>query len=332
MYNLYKRNYTTGRRFGFTLAEVLITLAIIGVVAVLTIPTLVANYQTKAWNTAATVFERKLEESLKVMNTQGTLAGYKTTESFVNEFSKHMKITKVCKNDDLLSCFDDKVMFGIGETTPEEVDMANIKTAKDFGLDSWGTSLLGLQFANGTSALIAYNPDCTQNQYSNLVNGRECIALLYDTSGFTKPNTSGKDLRSINVSKLGGKCAFEVDGKCYGAPFSMYSEGSAFGWGDQDLDKVRNICIEQGGKYTANYPVANYLNDVLYRKNGDGSIELDYNLARSYGFNVQDGEDINIFSSFLTMDGDFCHILKSDQLWGGVPCSTHTYWFFCELE
>ena len=34
---------------GFTLAEVLITLAIIGIVAALTIPTLVQNYQTKAW-------------------------------------------------------------------------------------------------------------------------------------------------------------------------------------------------------------------------------------------------------------------------------------------
>ncbi len=32
------------RKLGFTLAEVLITLAIIGVVAVLTVPTLVSNY------------------------------------------------------------------------------------------------------------------------------------------------------------------------------------------------------------------------------------------------------------------------------------------------
>jgi len=41
--------------FAFTLAEVLITLAIIGVVAAMTIPTLVANYQEKSWNTAASV-------------------------------------------------------------------------------------------------------------------------------------------------------------------------------------------------------------------------------------------------------------------------------------
>ena len=34
---------------GFTLAEVLITLTIIGVVAAITIPSLIQNYQYRAW-------------------------------------------------------------------------------------------------------------------------------------------------------------------------------------------------------------------------------------------------------------------------------------------
>ena len=44
-YNIYMREYKS--KFGFTLAEVLITLGIIGVVAALTIPTLIANYTKK---------------------------------------------------------------------------------------------------------------------------------------------------------------------------------------------------------------------------------------------------------------------------------------------
>ena len=36
-----------GSRYGFTLAEVLITLGIIGIVAAMTIPSLVANYRKK---------------------------------------------------------------------------------------------------------------------------------------------------------------------------------------------------------------------------------------------------------------------------------------------
>lgn len=45
-YNLYMKNYSS--KEGFTLAEVLITLGIIGIVAALTIPTLVAKFQEKA--------------------------------------------------------------------------------------------------------------------------------------------------------------------------------------------------------------------------------------------------------------------------------------------
>ena len=62
-------------------------------------PTLVQNFQQEAWNTSSEVFLRKLEESLNVMKVQGTLAGYTTTEAFVNELSKHIKITRICDND-----------------------------------------------------------------------------------------------------------------------------------------------------------------------------------------------------------------------------------------
>ena len=205
------------KKAAFTLAEVLITLAIIGIVAALTIPTLVQNFQSRAWDTASEVFQRKLEESLKVMNVQGTLAGYTTTEAFVDELSKHIKITRICDNDDITTCFADKVTWG---TENEEVEMADVKRASHFGQDSWGTNTVGVQFANGVNAVIAYNPECVQNQYSNQITGTSCLAILYDVDGFKNPNTQNKDLRSINVSSLGGSsCSFEVGGICFGTPF-----------------------------------------------------------------------------------------------------------------
>ena len=199
------------------MAEVLITLGIIGIVAAMTIPTLVANYQNKAWSTSASVFERKLEEALKTMNTQQTLAGYKNTADFVAELGKHFKITKVCQNDDIMSCFEDKVIWG-----DEEVDMTNIKNASNFGQDDWDTELIGVQFGNGTSGIIAYNTECKEQPFTNQFNGTSCLALLYDTDGFKKPNTQQKDLRSINVLSLGGRnCAIELsDGTCFTAPFT----------------------------------------------------------------------------------------------------------------
>ena len=208
---------------GFTLAEVLITLAIIGIVAALTIPTLVQNYQTRAWNTASQVFQRKLGEALRVMNVQGTLAGYTTTEAFVDELSKHIKITRICDNDDITTCFSDTVTWG-----DEEVDMSKVKKAKNFGQEDWDTNTVAVQFANGVNGVIAYNPSCTQNQFSNDVItvgetgiGTDCLAILYDVDGFKNPNTQQKDLRGLNVASLGGSnCAIELsDGTCFTAPF-----------------------------------------------------------------------------------------------------------------
>ena len=202
----------------------LITLAIIGIVAALTIPTLVQNYQERAWNTASQVFQRKLGEALKVMNVQGTLAGYTTTESFVDELSKHIKITRICENDDITTCFSDTVIWG-----DEEVDMSKIKKAKNFGKDDWDTNTVAVQFANGVNGVIAYNPSCTQNQFSNneiTINengiGTTCLAILYDVDGFKNPNTADKDINYLNVNKLAGSlnCAIELsDGTCFTAPF-----------------------------------------------------------------------------------------------------------------
>ena len=208
---------------GFTLAEVLITLAIIGIVAALTIPTLIQNYQERAWNTASQVFQRKLGEALRVMNVQGTLAGYTTTEAFVDELSKHIKITRICDNDDITTCFADTVTWG-----DEEVDMSKVKKAKNFGQNDWDTNTVAVQFANGVNGVIAYNPSCTQNQFSNneiTINengiGTNCLAILYDVDGFKKPNTEDDDLRGLNVASLGGSnCAIELsDGTCFTAPF-----------------------------------------------------------------------------------------------------------------
>ncbi len=220
---------------GFTLAEVLITLGIIGIVAVLTIPNAIENYQSRAFGTAASNFERKLGEALRVMNTQMTLAGNGNTQNFVDELSRHIKIVKTCTGDKLLECFSDKVMWGGGDAALEEVEMKNVKLSKDFGQDDWNTNVVGVQFANGVNAMIAYNPKAKQDPFNNdtvtitgsasksngsVSLGTDALAILYDTNGFKSPNTRGKDLRPINVKKLANvECAFEINGTCYGAPF-----------------------------------------------------------------------------------------------------------------
>ena len=212
------------RRVAFTLAEVLITLGIIGIVSAMTIPTLVKKYQQDTWNTSATIFYQKLLEAIKVMNTQSVLSTHKTTEEFVEELSKHFKIVNVCSNDKLSECFSEKVYWGGGTAEPQEVDMSIIKISRNFGQKDWKTNIVGVQFANGVNSLIAYNPtkSCVQDPLSNQITGEDCFAILYDTTGDKLPNTSGKDLRAnSNVSTLGSGCAFQIGQTCYTtAPFT----------------------------------------------------------------------------------------------------------------
>ena len=241
---------------GFTLAEVLITLGIIGIVAAMTIPTLVADYQERSFNTADSVFQRKLGEALKVMNSQMTLAGHTSTESFVNELKKHIKVTKTCANDKLMDCFESEVFWGSGDATPEAVDMNKIKTSKNFGQKDWQESnVIGVQFADGVSALIAYNKDAKQDPYSNqIVNisggsdgkkgsvslGTTALAILYDTNGYKSPNKNLKDIRGLNILSLGGaSCIFEIDSIC----FTLVSETTT------PISKTECEELKSTGKY-----------------------------------------------------------------------------------
>ena len=186
----------------FTLAEVLITLAIIGVVAAITIPSLVKNYNEKAWSTAQDVFTKRLEVATRQMNTEEKLAGYSNTMDFVNELKKYIKITRVCDNSNITKCFNKEVIWNEGE---DPIDMSTIKNAASLGQDDWDTDTVAVQFANGVNAIIAYNPNTTQEPFNNQFSATSAsMAILYDVSGNKNPNTNGKDIGKINVENLAG--------------------------------------------------------------------------------------------------------------------------------
>ena len=77
-------SYTSYKKTGFTLAEVLITLGIIGTVSAMTIPTLITNYQRQVWESklkktysiATNACERMLiEENVSAVNETDIYAG-----------------------------------------------------------------------------------------------------------------------------------------------------------------------------------------------------------------------------------------------------------------
>ncbi len=199
----------TSKKVAFTLAEVLITLAIIGVVAAITIPSLVKNYNEKAWSTAQDVFTNRLEVATRQMNTEEKLAGYSNTMDFVNELKKYIKITRVCDNSNITKCFNKEVIWNEGE---DPIDMSTIRNAASLGQDDWDTDTVAVQFANGVNAIIAYNPNTEQQPFNNQFAATSAsMAILYDVSGNKNPNTNGKDIGKINVENLAGVTGCMID-------------------------------------------------------------------------------------------------------------------------
>ncbi len=88
----------------FTLAEVLITLGIIGVVAAITMPVLLSNVNSKVKAERVLNIKQKLSKVTDKMAVQSGLMGYDSTDAFVKEMQKHMKIAKVCDNAHLDNC------------------------------------------------------------------------------------------------------------------------------------------------------------------------------------------------------------------------------------
>ena len=195
----YRPNVLTPSKVAFTLAEVLITLAIIGVVVVLTIPSLVKNYNEKAWSTAQDVFTKRLEVATRQMNTEEKLAGYSSTMDFVNELKNKIKITKICDSSHLTDCFARTITSANNVVYETETDLTQLPK------ENWGTETVGVQFANGVNALIAYNPNTEQDPYNNQFSATAAsMAILYDVSGYKNPNTLGKDINmNGNVKSLG---------------------------------------------------------------------------------------------------------------------------------
>ena len=177
---------------GFTLAEVLITLGIIGVVASMTIPTLMTNISNRQFETGAKKTEATLIQALLMMKANNALVGHETTENFVSELKNYLKIAKTCKNDDLSGCYPKEFT-----ADNESMTLNDVTTSESLGQD-WGTNVEGFVLNNGTSFLTAYNPNCTNDSY------RACAAFIYDLNSIDKNNhftgENGKsDLGAFNA-------------------------------------------------------------------------------------------------------------------------------------
>ena len=225
------RKGSQAKKVGFTLAEVLITLGIIGIVAALTLPAFISNVQERIQTKRVENINQKLSKVTDKMAVQSGLIGYPDTMAFVQEMKKHMSIAKVCDNSHLSECWG-TTEVDVGKDKPWEI--SKTQTARELQIikaqrKHWADTV-GIVTADGTPMILSYDKECdfdvnnTGLQFdksSGKSNSLKCLSGVFDWNGGAKPNKLGDDVKLLGLaSGLGSSCAFEVGSTCYTAPFT----------------------------------------------------------------------------------------------------------------
>ena len=185
------------KKFGFTLAEVLITLAILGVVAAIAVPALMTNIHNQANASKLSSVVTDLENAFGMMIVDDDDANDLTDIDFYNgvhwqtsndiqtELGRYLKI--VSCNAGLGNYYGDGSMHNIdgSDAAPEIGATCQLKN---------GAFLL---FIGGISNA---NEAVAQALGINVVRGKR---LLIDVNGADKPNRYGRDIFSFFVDENG---------------------------------------------------------------------------------------------------------------------------------
>ena len=165
----------------FTLAEVLVTLGIIGVVSAMTVPTLMQNHQRKSYVTQLHKVYNELQQAIvQLMADTNAVnlkeAGINTTAASQNFIKNYFKTVTTCENS-LKPCFSDTYRFlsgavyGIGDHVSTSYILAG------------GAAVRPLYIAEGSSGKL--------------------VNILVDVNGQQGPNILGRDTFYIAIYNNG---------------------------------------------------------------------------------------------------------------------------------
>ncbi len=192
------------KKHGFTLAEVLITLAIVGVVAAMTIPTLIAKINSIVTDNQIKVFNAKIIKGMNLTKTAGDLNNtYSSTYDFLtNGLGKNLKMVKICDKDHIRDCIPyDKIKYN-KNNKEETIDVADLKTAGDLQIENVsGTNYVdtaAFVLADGTPVIVTYDLNCIDDPDKADTAINKCLAGIYDLNGTRKPNKYGESTSTVD--------------------------------------------------------------------------------------------------------------------------------------
>ena len=211
------------------MAEILLSLTIIGVVAAITLPSLTGNINERTWNTQRKALYARMSQAIALMpalNGYGTLvegndstsAQDTATETFLTDgLAKVLKINNICDNTHLADCgvvTSYTNMAGSQTSMPTTLyELSSWFRSAEFSHISYSTTdtkAAAFETQNGESIIAFYNQSCRSeylNQeiltvYGNIFGfpqANMCVNFIYDLNGKKGPNTVGKDIGIMTV-------------------------------------------------------------------------------------------------------------------------------------
>ena len=217
-------NSNNKRKFAFTLAEVLVTLGIIGVVAVLTVPNVISNYQKKVYVVqlqkgyaqlqqvfSLAMAEDEVEyladtELMQSMNGAEMNSRPEPEDGFVEQLSKYLRITKVCQGEEYGNGCHDIEYSHLNPDSPKTIKGGHLQVFTKDGMIYY----FGYTFSKFPRLICPYDAGLSCDEVKSS-GGNVCYAhtdcpdrdLSIDVNGRKGPNKYGRDLFHFIVDEKG---------------------------------------------------------------------------------------------------------------------------------
>ncbi len=300
----------------FTMAEILLSLTIIGVVAAITLPSLMANINERTWNTQRKALYARLSQAIAMMpqvggygtlteDENGSVTADTAAETFLTEgLSKVLKINNICDSEHLADCGVPSTINALnGNTAFSQIPKTLMGFNASFNYSktivnstmnySWvasysqtDTKAAAFETQNGESVLLYYNPYCAADNGDGYmyVQAYMCANFVYDLNGNKGPNTVGKDVGFVT--------ALYADNTATVAPLPLSNINEAL-----DFNSARNYCGGQNSE--TRLPNIDELSAMFYNNNLLFSVNDD---------TFADNASTNMWSNTLFEDGSIRYL------------------------
>ena len=195
---------------GFTLAEVLITLVIVGVIASMTIPTLMNNTNKQEYvSKLKKAYSTLSQATNKIISDNGLpradIGGWATSSQAVYDmYMIYLSKAKECGGDTSQQCFASSYK--------------RLSGGNEVSFDTYDSNSKRFVLADGTSVMIdrTVSDNCSFAHMS-ATEPKACAMMIVDVNGVKKPNQMGRDtfmfiLREKDLYPAG--CGGDFADKC----------------------------------------------------------------------------------------------------------------------